>query len=309
VNQSTTDDNNGSGIAIRDTVSNIFIRNVYITATAANGIYTQGTITNLNVIDCETNATGKRGVHISANGAKILGGYFHDTLDHDGIQFGDTASNCLVIGAYCYNNAFKGIEVQVGSTNVSVIGCHVYDNGDVGVAFQQGANNCKVVDCEVYGNNSHGIHIDLTASNPSQYALVQGNTVINNGDALGESGIVIDNSSYARVIGNHVAGNQRHNILLTTATFCTVMGNVCMNGSATTGTTTGEGIALEGNSLNNIVSGNIGTDNQVTKTQRYGVSVTAGSNNNIITSNQLSGNLTGSLSDSGTSTSVNNHRD
>lgn len=307
INQSNSDDQLGAGVAVRGTSASINIQRAYVTASIGDGFNFTGTLTNVNLINCEANASGKRGAHLVTNNVRVLGGYFHDTIDHDGIQLGDSANNCEVIGAYCYNNAVKGIELQVGSTRNTIMGCHCYNNLQNGIYVDQGSSRNKIINNEVYGNGGEGINIRMTAADPSDYTLVEGNTVYNNGGAAsGNCGINIASCSYARVIGNHVEQNARHGILLSSANNCIVANNTCVNNKRVA-STVGDGVALEGTSSNNQIIGNMCTDNQGTKRQRYGVSTAVGCNTNLILGNYTAGNLTDSISDAATGNAINNN--
>lgn len=299
--QSTSDDHDGAGVSIRGVSENVFIRTLNVTNTASNGVYSADTISNLNVVDVTTTNTGSRGCHISADGAKVYGGHFSGTQNHDGVQVGDAASNVVVVGAYATNNTHKGFEVQVNSNNVQLIGCHAWNNGDSGIAIQHGSKGVQMIGCQILDNQFHGIHVDQTAGLASDYALISDCVVERNGDGTGECGIVIEDSSYVRVVGNHVADSARHNVQLHGASNCVVANNVCLNGSDHTGTSNGSGIQLEGTSSANTITGNICKDTEGTPTQKYGIEIVDGFNN-ILTGNYCTPNADGDISDGGTGT-------
>lgn len=177
------------------------------------------------------------------------------------------AQRNIIEGNYVRETGLAGI-VAAGAVTVVV-----------GNFIRQGEENC--IRCRSYsiiiGNwcmlaNEHGINI------------------------IGRSCIVEGNTVYA---------NKYHGIRVYGYSNNIIKGNICFNNGYGSATPTYDGIYLEGNSDYNVIIGNRCYDDQSTKTQRYGINISASAcDKNLIDGNILIGNATGPYNDAGTGTVI-----
>jgi len=185
----------------------------------------------------------------------------------------------------------------------------VFDGKDITGGVVRRAENNVVRDCVVDGVPSDGMEL-LAAS----HNTIQGCTVTNTG---GHGIQLVKGSPSAsqpnkKPIGNVIAGNHVDQagidgINVTSADDTQITGNTILNSSDDTSgrdgirITSSDAITCDDNS----VSDNTATDNQVTKTQRYGLHIAnALCHRTVVSANNFAGNLTGEILDQGTDTQV-----
>ena len=142
----------------------------------------------------------------------------------------------------------------------------------------------RIENCQILGVGRHGIFAHKASSSafqsnkPSNDNLIIGNYVEN----VGGNGIIVNSSNRN-----------------------TISGNTILN-SGDSSTADGVRITTSSSSLacdDNVVEFNTATDNQATKTQRYGLNIDSSTcTNNVVQQNDFTGNLQGEINDNGTNT-------
>jgi len=157
---------------------------------------------------------------------------------------------------------------SLDSTEVKVLFSYL-KNGDLsGIKFENQVNG-SIAHCELA--NFAGLGIVLLNSN-------RGLIFNCNVYSCGYEGIRIKSSGANRVIGNNVMNNSKTD-------------------------STSSGIKILDDSDINLISQNLCSDNQTTKTQKYGIEIADSTcDDNVLLGNLLQGNLTGGYLDNGTNT-------
>lgn len=198
--------------------------------------------------------------------------------------------------------------------NTNYIGCWLGDNGSGTYSQYSTIRNCNVVET---GLDS----ITLASDN----LLCSGNYCKHSGNRTTDAGNIYTTPGrrFIRIIGNHVEDGTGFGIdLAPDATYTyygiVVEGNVCLRSRNSGIQSSVPGVTITGNycqdnGQNNgqaapslpygiyiaasdvVVTGNVCTDLQGTKTQLYGIRVAAGGARQIIASNILDGNSTGAV--------------
>ncbi len=185
-----------------------------------------------------------------------------------------------------YGIELKGNSLEdanlISNQRNSIIGNTISGPCQYGIYSQNHGNYNTFIGNTVTGSTSHGIY-----NVANEWCTFDTNTVI----SAGADGIHIENSSI-KVNGNTVKLSQNHGIYIN-ADSCTVNNNTCIdNSQASAGTY--HGIVIDTKTKNTIV-GNVCYDTQTPKTQAYGIAEINSTDQNIITNNQVVGNLTGAL--------------
>jgi parallel beta-helix repeat protein len=189
----------------------------------------------------------------------------------------NNSTDSTVVGCTCEGSDDVGIDLEM-CDRVTVSGCTVRSNTNYGIALLQGCSFCTVTGCVSRGNTGRGIQVSAYTGDTTARAV--GNAVV----------------------GNVAEGNGGAGIILLGATYTTVSGNLCMNNGTTVASQGGIHLTNVGAvySTNNVVQGNVCTDNQGSKTQAYGIiCVNASDTLNTIVDNEVGGNLTSPISESG----------
>jgi parallel beta-helix repeat protein len=142
----------------------------------------------------------------------------------------------------------------------------------------------QILNNQIYNVGGHGIQLTKSSTSaPQANKQSSGNTI---------SGNIVDNSGMDGIDLN--SGNSN-----------TISGNLVTNSSDKVSSRDGIRIlSSDGISCSlNLVSGNTATDNQVTKTQSYGLNITSSNCvGNVVTGNTFAGNKNGEIRDLGTGT-------
>jgi parallel beta-helix repeat protein len=190
---------------------------------------------------------------------------------------GGSADGCVIAGNTVTGSAaltagFCGIRIDDGTTNVTVTGNTVIGGGTSarGISISS-ATAAYVVGAVVSGNAVTGSPTDGIYVYKAKSVTVHGNSV--NGC---ETGIKADTDIAGIVIsGNTITGCQRSGILIFDVSDFTITGNLCKNnGIDAAQTYYRAGITLfnSGGGIDRgAVIGNRCYDDQVTKTQQYGI--------------------------------------
>jgi len=214
----------------------------------------------------------------------------------------DTCSNCEFAENLCTNNTY-GIFVENSAARITIRDNHCSNQSQSGISMNHAD------DCTVSGNacsyNSYGISVGTS----STAVAVSGNVCTQNVN----SGILISNNENTAVTGNSCRGNGGNGIRLLQSHRNAVSGNVCSGnggvgiwidtshrnamGSNMCTDNSGDGIEVRVGDENAVV-GNTSTGNG-----GWGIDLTfAGTENNIVGFNILTGNTSGAGSDTGTNT-------
>ena len=153
----------------------------------------------------------------------------------------------------------------------------------------------------VYGNYAGALYVSGCSD-----TKVIGNHV--EGGDLSGNGVDVFSSDTVTVVGNTVRGRGGAGIMLADTADSTVAGNVCLNNFRSNGAASESahqaGITIFGQASvcsNVTISGNVCTDTQGTKTQKWGVQVSNHAHTNIWidSSNRLTGNATADVGGGG----------
>ncbi|WFE56037.1 DNRLRE domain-containing protein [Micromonospora sp. WMMD712] len=179
---------------------------------------------------------------------------------------------------------FDGKNQTWTSMGNTVRDCQVSGTASDGIELLATSGD-TVTGCEITDVGGHGIQVNRsspTADQPNKTAddnLVSGNRI----DQAGQDGINVDGGDDNHIVDNHVANSAddtagRDGIRITTA----------------------PGVPCSGN----VVSGDVATDFQAVKTQRYGLNIASpGCVATVVgPGNNLAGNLSGAMRDAGTGT-------
>ena len=174
-----------------------------------------------------------------------------------------TISNLQVYGSG--GGANDGILVNFNNAHTRIDNC-IIDNCDDGIVVDYNTEDTYIVGCLIQNNAKNGI---TTPTLPFQFA--ENTHVIN-----------------CRFYNNDLDG-----INIERSNNWEIRGNICDDNSS-------DGIAVVGNSDNNIVEGN-----QCINNGAYGITITSvNGDNNIVSGNILNNNTSGNLNDSGTGTQI-----
>jgi len=148
-------------------------------------------------------------------------------------------------------------------------------------------------DLDLYSEGNDGISIAFYDSGNAVYHPHAYNN-------YGPAGIYVSEySKDCRLMHPHLDTNQRHGVIVKGQRNVLISPLAFNNGQESAGSY--DGIHLE-DATDCIVIGGVSTDFQATKTQRYGICEGGYSDYNIITNNNVRGNLTGGISTVGANT-------
>jgi len=312
--------------------------NVVIASLRAEG-YGDGSATSIlvmhsDVVVCNCYATGgKFGIEVyfaTATDARVLI-YGNRCVDNvTGGIYTNGARYVVIYGNMCTQPTITTAEYGIGSINAShaaIIGNYV--EGFYNIGIQLYYNPYSIVKGNITRKNAGtGDQSGITIDN-SSYSIIEGNIAEENG----LDGIYLEDSSYCGVVDNVarkngrfgvqlfrstttpkfnavaenvVAFNDNNGINLNQAVGNRISGNLCVNNSQVAGES---GIALWNPTggvpcTDNVLAGNICTDDQVTKTQDYGIRELADADYNIIHGNNCRGNAIAGITTVGVNTLV-----
>lgn len=272
------------------------IGNLYITGSTHHGIVIS-TFTRVELFG--NHVTASRGIGLAV--AVLAGG---------------TATDADLHNNYCYSNGTDGIVVDAGDGTLARVNVHnnwCVSNVD-GIDCQEGVTDSEITNNWCVSNSADGIALNVGQNLIGCARLtVAGNHCLNNGGqgihATSPFSVLIgDNQCYGnsqgiRIEKNATAGapndvtlvnnvaraNLSYGIVVLDATNINVSGNKASNNSQTTPGSV-DGIYIGNASNNGIVSHNVCWDDQVSKTQNYGMKVTNTADNLHFSNNILTGN-------------------
>jgi len=275
----------GFDIIYSESTSNIIIRNLQIDGNKSN------------------NGIGAfYGIHLNGvSHAKIEGCYIKDLVNHGLWIYNST--DVSVISNRIETCTGYGIYLRTDSDRGIVIGNKVYQSGEYGIVLDS-CDYCVVDDNYEEGSgqtgaNGYGIYVassnrcsvtaNKTVDDLSVGIALSGNfcsITSNQAYSAGANGILIAGTNNS-VGENSVSSSTGSQIYITAATYCSVYGNVAVNGSS-------NGIRLSNVSGNNTISVNNTNTNA-----SYGIRADLGCDGNIISSNIMKNNTAGSITDLG----------
>lgn len=255
----------------------VTIADSYFTDSAGYGILVDEpsediTFDNVHVVSGDTH-----GIVFLATGTrfKFIGGSSQSNAGHGFYIQGSNTVNALeIVGFDASYNTTDGYNFA-NVNNLQIIGGFARNNGANGINLDGITGPAQLIGVNVRENVNHGIlatNINMTT--------ISGCSVILNAD----SGIYVNNTS----------ASGRNNLV----------NNIIMNNGSTGAASGDSGIVLTGSSANTatLIRGNLCTDNQGTKTQRYGLILGSTNRANcIVEGNDFRDNLTGTLTVSGSS--------
>lgn len=207
----------------------------------------------------------------------------------------ETSPNNIVEGNFCIDSqdaTADGIEVDAGSPDTKLVDNYCLDSGRYGIHIL--GTRSSIVGNTVITSGGDGVYIRAAE------IQVKSNYIYDNGqDAAGTyHGIKLDgNADKCQISDNFInspGDSQEDGIHLEDgASDCQINNNKCYNGM-------GSGIALTANNDDCQIVGNYCSLND-----DYGIEITAATcDKNLVRGNQLTGNITGAILDSGTLTQV-----
>ena len=199
-----------------------------------------------------------------------------------------TISNCRVVYCGSEANPVSGFYIVGGAapfdaSNVSVIGCHTYRCYGPGFTAIN-ASNVSFIGCQsLEDGKSAGVEFGTT--NPAFW---------------------IRSSQRVSVIGCHGRLSSKAGIWIDESNRCIVKGNQLINNGGVAEAATSAGVLIY-NGLRNNIEGNICYDDQTPKIQAYGVRETGTTDYSLINSNDVAGNLSGTIVTVGGSSQANHN--
>ena len=197
----------------------------------------------------------------------------------------DSSSRNVITNSTVESGGNLGIYLS-SSNNNTVMGNTIESNSSDGI-FCSGSNNNTVMGNTIKSNSSDGIFCNGANNN-----TITGNTSESNGG----SGIQLYSSSNNSVTGNTIKSNGSYGIMIASSNNNVVVGNVVMNNSKSVAGAY-DGIYISTSDYN-VITSNRCTDDQLVKTQGYGINIFNGTCDfNLVDGNVLVGNLIGSRND------------
>ena len=214
------------------------------------------------------------------------GGPFRSTSDAIDADNGNymTIENVKIAASRGRGIVFDGKNSNWNATNNVVRNCVITNVPSDAIELLAATNNI-VEGCTITNAGGHGVQLAKSSTTTSGQKnkkssdnIIRNNTI----DNSGQDGINFNGGDRNRIEGNQITNSS----------------NVSSNRDGIR-IGTGDGVSCNDN---NIV-GNTATDNQATKTQRYGLAITSAlCNRTIVGTNNFAGNRVGPLLDQGTAT-------
>lgn len=251
---------NGYGIHAGPGSTDIRFEHCIIESPRDEGIEFQGASRGAIIGNTVLNA-GKNGIYVWGNTAA-----------------GHTCSDVTITGNEVYNassgaSGYAGIRADDGATNITITGNNVIAGGTAANGISVvGQTATPTIHTTITGNTIDGVTGHGIIASACRMASIQGNTVRN----AGLCGIFASTLAPGLSIsGNTVSGSQRSGIAVLDVTDFTITGNVCKNnGQDQAQTNYYHGITLwqsTGTVDKGVIAHNRCFDDQVTKTQQYGI--------------------------------------
>lgn len=185
-----------------------------------------------------------------------------------GIELDGASDRALIGNNHCCGNTLDGI--RCGGTSDTIAGNYCYDNGLHGINLGNPA--CEVSGNFIYDNSQttaetyHGINV----GNDADRSSIHGNYIDDPGDATEDGIYLVDGATECEIDNNYIYNLMGSGIMLTANNdYCKV------------------------------------TNNYIHHCDDYGIEIAAATcDKNLVRGNQLTGNITGAILDSGTLTQV-----
>ena len=183
----------------------------------------------------------------------------------------------------CYGNGKDGICIYLNSRYNTVSNNNCHNNTDCGIMLEDSNHYNLVTDNYCNDNDKDGIMLFKSDNN-----IVSDNYLYHNGYC----GLWVRDESESNTITGNIAANNGWNL-----------------GGAGAAYALWSGIRVGTNCDNNQINSNRCFDNQGTKTQMWGISITdSASENNMVHDNYVVGNGISGITDSGTSSDINDNK-
>jgi uncharacterized repeat protein (TIGR01451 family) len=183
----------------------------------------------------------------------------------------------------------------------------VFDGKDISDGLPRTADRNVIRNCVITGVQGDGV--EFLAANNNQVEQCTITDVGGHGIQMAKSSTLADQpnkkSNENVITGNHVENSGQDGINVTAGDGNDILGNTVLNSSNITAGRDGIRIGSADSITcdDNVVSGNTSGDNQTTKTQRYGLSISSSlCNRTVVWQNTFFGNLSGAINDLGTDT-------
>jgi len=249
------------------------------------GVYLDSSSRNV-ITNSTVESGGNLGIYLSSSNNNTVMGNTIESNSDDGIHLYSGSNNNTVMGNTIESNSSDGIFCS-GSNNNTVMGNTIESNSGIGIYLYSGSNNNTVMGNTIKSNSSDGIFCNGANNN-----TITGNTSESNGG----SGIQLYSSSNNSVTGNTIKSNGSYGIMIASSNNNVVVGNVVMNNSKSVAGAY-DGIYISTSDYN-VITSNRCTDDQLVKTQGYGINIFNGTCDfNLVDGNVLVGNLIGSRND------------
>lgn len=195
------------------------------------------------------------------------------------------ASHCSVLGNTVDDSAGPGVFVHGGARDNAVLGNVVSGCGE-GLVVESRPGEPDSLDTVLSGNVCTASRADGIRVSGSDRASVTDNNV--RGSAA--YGILLSKAGVCSVTGNVVYHSGRAGIALVDAQDCVCSENLCEGNGADAGTPAASAGILLMSAARSVISGNRSLDDVNLSSQRYGISMDAGSEANVLAANIVSGN-------------------
>lgn len=244
---------------------------------------------NIQIVDCGDSSLHTMIVQNSiGHGIELTNCYdfLCDTINvfnstGDGIRLNGDSFSAILETCSSSCNSGNGFCLEGDSRSISMTDCVSKQNAIEGICTLENTKQITIESCIVLNNSSHGIHFTGIGNIISDCIVHENGS---NGIQCGNNGIVK---------GNQVDKNGGNGIDITNENLCNINGNRCAENIT-------NGIYCLGN--NNVLQGNTCVLNSSS-----GIKIISGSNNNIVSANQLVNNITNNFIDGGTGTIIANN--
>lgn len=276
------------------------------------------TVTDSKILACHSETNERHGIRLvdGSDRNTLSGNTCTGNLDH-GIMLHTSDQNSIADNN-CYNNTRHGILISITSQFNSIVG-NVCTGNFYGIELEASMNTITGNACRY--NNDHNIFLAansygcVISGNVCQLSLggagiqiantSHSNTVVGN-ECFGnrDEGISLENAHYNTITGNTVRDNWDDGILVTDgSTHNVVADNIIYNNSKATNLAC-DNIAID-NGDYNLVQGNICRVGPSGNRAAYGISVVAGTENEVIDNDLYDSGLTAPFNDTATNTRLN----
>ncbi len=287
----------------------------------------ESTVDGVNTIrDCASQSAGRDGVSLGGAYSRVI-----NTSSNSNGRFGfiPAGSGIVLESPYAANNTGQGI-YATGAVGVKITDPIILNNVGGGIKLT-GSPKSTITNPTAIGNGHPNIAVHFSSDNSSvvggfvSFSLGDGVDIHKSSGVSVESvtsqfnvgeGFTADSASpLCSFVGNHAVFNGLNGFHISKSRYSRVVGNEARN-NGTVAANTYDGISLQGDATPvtglvtyNIIEGNTAIDDQgIGATQRSGIRESvAGANYNLITNNQVSGNIGTQIYKVGADTSVNHN--